>query len=237
MSGSKSSAPGSDPAAAVEPASALGLTVHSIPTPDLSSRRTASGRMKMLMVLAVCATPVIASYFTYFVIKPQARTNYSELITPTREMPEALAMRNLAGDSVTAASLHGQWLLVVVAGGACDALCEKQLYVQRQLRETLGREKDRVDKVWLIPDSVPPRAAVLEAISAGQPTTVLHVDATALAQWLVPSQGQQLADHIYLVDPMGQWMMRTPANPDPGKFKRDLDRLLRASASWDQPGR
>ena len=191
----------------------------------------------MLMVLAVCATPVIASYFTYFVIKPQARTNYSELITPTREMPEALAMGNLAGDSVTAASLHGQWLLVVVAGGACDALCEKQLYVQRQLRETLGREKDRVDKVWLIPDSVPPRAAVLEAISAGQPTTVLHVDATALAQWLVPSQGQQLADHIYLVDPMGQWMMRTPANPDPGKFKRDLDRLLRASASWDQPGR
>jgi hypothetical protein len=191
----------------------------------------------MLMVLGVCATPVIASYFTYFVIKPQARTNYGELITPTREMPEALAMRNLAGDPVTAASLHGQWLLVAVAGGGCDALCEKQLYVQRQLRETLGREKDRVDKVWLIPDSASPRAALLEAISAGQPTTVLHVDATALAQWLAPSRGQQLADHIYLVDPMGQWMMRTPANPDPGKLKRDLDRLLRASASWDQPGR
>jgi hypothetical protein len=58
-----------------------------------------------------------------------------------------------------------------------------------------------------------------------------------LAQWLAPSQGQQLADHIYLVDPMGQWMMRSPANPDPSKLKRDLDRLLRASASWDQPGR
>ena len=208
-----------------------------MPTPDLSGRRTASGRMKMLIVLAVCATPVIASYFTYFVIKPQARTNYSELITPTREMSEALAMRNLAGDTVTAASLRGQWLLLVVAGGACDALCEKQLYVQRQLRETLGREKDRVDKLWLISDTAPPRAAVLEAISAGQPTTVLHVNATALAQWLAPSQGQQLADHIYLVDPMGQWMMRTPANPDPSKLKRDLDRLLRASASWDQPGR
>jgi hypothetical protein len=208
-----------------------------MPSPDLSTRRTASGRLKMLMVLGVCATPVIASYFTYFVIKPQARTNYGELITPTREMPEALAMRNLAGDPVTAASLHGQWLLVAVAGGGCEALCEKQLYVQRQLRETLGREKDRVDKVWLIPDSASPRAALLEAISAGQPTTVLHVDATALAQWLAPSRGQQLADHIYLVDPMGQWMMRTPANPDPGKLKRDLDRLLRASASWDQPGR
>jgi len=28
-----------------------------------------------------------------------------------------------------------------------------------------------------------------------------------------------------------------PAAPDPAKAKRDLDRLLRASASWDTPGR
>jgi hypothetical protein len=233
MSGSKSSAP----AEAAEAASALGLTVHSMPMPDLSSRRTASGRLKMLMVLAVCATPVVASYFTYFVVKPQARTNYSELITPTREMPETLEMRNLAGQPVPSSSLRGQWLLVVVAGGACDALCEKQLYFQRQLRETLGRDKDRVDKLWLIPDAASPRPEVLAAISSGQPTAVLHVDATALAKWLAASPGQQLTDQIYLVDPMGQWMMRSPVNPDPGKLKRDLDRLLRASASWDQPGR
>jgi len=49
--------------------------------------------------------------------------------------------------------------------------------------------------------------------------------------------GRALEDHLYLVDPMGEWMMRMPADPDPAKVKRDLDRLLRASASWDQPGR
>ena len=237
MSGSKSSAPASDPRVGVDPASALGLTVHSMPTPDLTTRRTASGRLKMLLVLAVCAAPVLASYFTYFVIRPQGRTNYSELITPPRELPKTLALRSLAGEPVAATRLHGQWLMVVVAGGACDAPCEKQLYLQRQLREPLGRERDRVDKIWLITDAAAPRPELMAAISAGDPATVLRVDAESLAQWLSPAPGQQLVDHLYLVDPMGQWMMRSPVDPDPAQLKRDLERLLRASASWDNPGR
>jgi len=46
-----------------------------------------------------------------------------------------------------------------------------------------------------------------------------------------------LEQHLYLVDPMGEWMMRMPADPDPARVKRDLERLLRAASSWDQPGR
>jgi hypothetical protein len=42
---------------------------------------------------------------------------------------------------------------------------------------------------------------------------------------------------LYLVDPMGEWMMRVPAKPEPGRVKRDLERVLRASSSWDQAGR
>jgi hypothetical protein len=32
-------------------------------------------------------------------------------------------------------------------------------------------------------------------------------------------------------------MMRMPAAAEPARVKRDLDRLLRASATWDQAGR
>jgi hypothetical protein len=32
-------------------------------------------------------------------------------------------------------------------------------------------------------------------------------------------------------------MMRWPVDVQPGRLKRDLERLLRASAFWDQPGR
>jgi hypothetical protein len=234
MSGSNSSAPASG-----APDSLLSLTVHSMPSPALSdtARRTASGRWKMFGVLAVCMAPVVASYFAYFVIKPQARNNYSELITPTVELPARLPLSTLSGEPVAPASLRGQWLLLVVADAACDAACEKQLFLQRQLRETLGADKGRLDKVWLIPDAGTPRPEVLQAIALGQPATVLRVPRDALAAWLAPAPGRSLADHLYVVDPMGQWMMRAPAEPDPAKLKKDVERLLRASASWDRPGR
>jgi hypothetical protein len=220
--------------------SPVGLTVHSMPVPALDeslTRRTSSGRTKMLLVLLVCAAPVIASYLTYFVIRPEGRTNYSELIEPLRPLPADLALADLEGKPVAAGSLKGQWLLVVVAAGACDAACEHSLWVQRQLRETLGREKERVDKVWLIPDGTAPRPQTLQAIRTNTEITILQVPASALAQWLQPARGHALEEHMYVVDPMGNWMMRVPPDADPARLKRDIEKLLRASAGWDRPGR
>ncbi len=227
MSGSNSSAPGS----AAEP---LSMTVHSVTPPVLEQRR--SGRWKMLLVLLVCAAPVIASYFTYFVVRPQARTNYSTLITPTRTMPE-LGLRQLDGQPVAAADLRGQWLLVAVGPSACDADCDKRLFMQRQLREMLGREADRLDKLWLVTDGQQPAPALRAAAEAAPAMRILQADGEAVARWLTAEQGHRLEEHLYIVDPMGEWMMRVPAQPEPAKVKRDLDKLMRASGGWDKPGR
>lgn len=234
MSGSNSSVP------AVTPDEPLTLAVHSLPEPRLhdDTRRTVSGRIKMLLVLAACAAPVVASYFAYFVLRPQARTNYSTLIEPTRPMPSSLPLSDINGRSVQARSLGGQWLIVVVAGGACDGPCEKALYLQRQLREMTGRERDRIDKVWLIPDDAAVRPELLAAVTAvPAPVWVLRVPREALAAWLQPAPGETLERHLYIVDPMGKWMMRAPADPEPARLKRDIERLLRASSSWDRAGR
>ncbi len=211
--------------------------------PDLSDpgqaaqRQTTRGRLKMLLVLAVCAAPVVASYLTYYVIKPQGRTNYSALILPTRALPD-LPLRLVGGGEVKAASLRGQWLLVAVGPSQCDAVCEKRLLMQRQLREMLGRDRDRLDKVWLVTDAATPSDALLAATQrSAVPVTTLHVSREALGQWLAPETGQQLEDHLYLVDPMGEWMMRMPTNADPSRVKRDLERVMRGSASWDKAGR
>jgi hypothetical protein len=53
----------------------LGLTVHSLPAP--TEDRTKNGRWKMLMVLLLCASPVIASYITYYIIRPEGRRKHS----------------------------------------------------------------------------------------------------------------------------------------------------------------
>jgi hypothetical protein len=207
------------------------------PALDDEARRTATGRLKMLLVLLVCAAPVVASYLTFYVIRPDGRTNYSELITPQRPVPADLPLTDLQGAPVKAESLKGQWLVVVVSGGACDAACEKHLWLQRQLRETLGREKDRVDKLWLISDDVPPRTQTLDAIRTNTEMTVLRAPMSALSAWLAPAPGHALGEHVYIVDPLGNWMMRSPADPEPAKLKRDVEKLLRASAGWDKPGR
>ena len=222
------------------------MTVHSLRAPQLADSadgagsddpaRRRSGRWKMLLVLLMCAAPVIASYFTYFVIRPEGRTNYGTLVLPTRSMP-ALTLTTLDGAPVAAASLRGQWLLVVVGPSACATACKQRLYMQRQLREMLGRESARLDKVWFITDEAPLSSALQEVIGGKAPLTALRVPRDAVARWLVPAEGRALEDHLYLVDPMGEWMMRMPPGPDPGRVKRDLDRVLRASASWDLPRR
>ena len=242
MSGSNSSVPpvSVKPPELLEP---LVMSVHGITGPALhdpvaSARsRTALGRLRMLLVLLVCAAPVIASYMTYFVIRPEGRSNYGTLIAPSRSLPEDMGLRTLEGAAVPARSLRGQWLLVTVGPSACDDACDKRLFTQRQLREMLGRERDRVDKVWLVTDNGPLSPALRAATQAPMAVTVLRADALAVARWLAPAQGHTLQEHLYVVDPMGEWMMRLPAQPDPSRAKRDLDRVLRASAFWDTPGR
>ena len=217
----------------------LGLTVHSLPELHASSDgvvRTKHGRWKMLAVLLVCAAPVVASYFTYYVVRPSSISSFGALINPQRPTPP-LTATTLDGQTVQLQALKGQWLLVSVAGGACDAACQNHLYLQRQLRESLGKEKERLDWVWLVTDDAPIPETLRPALKGA---TVLRLPADKLASWLEPAKGQQLPDQLYVVDPMGNWMMRFPPGFNAAaamKAKRDIERLLRASASWDNAGR
>lgn len=215
----------------------LTMTVHSLPQLDQTSARSAAstraGRWKMLLLLLVCASPVVASYFTYYVIRPQGRTNYGELIQPQRAIP-ALSGVNAQGQTVPLDSLKDQWLLISVGDSACNERCQEHLYLQHQLRETLGREMDRLDWVWLRTGAVELSPALREAT---QSAAVLHMERTEIASWLEPAAGAQLEDHLYVVDPLGNWMMRFPVDLEPKQVQRDLNRLLRASASWDKAGR
>lgn len=242
MSGFESSS--RDVAPAADP---LALTVYELSESRRSApgahgdrseqeRRVRCGRIKLLLVLLACALPVIASYFTYYVIRPQARSNYGTLIEPTRSLPD-LELSALDGQRVALRTLRGQWLLVSAGPGDCSAPCEARLHAQRQLREMLGRERDRLDKVWFVSDDAVPTPVLQQALQAEPPVTVLRYPAAELARWLVPEAGRDLDEHLYLVDPLGALMMRFPARLDPAKVKRDIDRLLRAAAAWDRAGR
>lgn len=218
----------------------LGLTVYDLPDPgavaDEDARRTAMGRLRMLVVLLVCAAPVVASYFTFYVLRPSSMRSYGELIQPVKQLPAVQAV-NLSGERMSLRSLKGQWLLVSVAPGSCNDACQQNLYLQRQIRAALGREKDRTDWVWLVSDDAPIQPELLAGLTEA---VVLRVPQAQISDWLSPAAGQSVSDHLYLVDPHGDWMMRFPANltaEQAPKLRRDWERLLRAAVSWDKAGR
>ena len=218
----------------------LGMTVYEMPSPadvvQADAKRTAMGRLRMLIVLLVCAAPVVVSYFTYYVVRPEGRRNFGDLIEPMRSLPD-VTVQALNGDVLQLPTLKGQWLLISVAGGDCQADCQHQLYLQRQILTGLGKDRPRTEWVWLVNDQAEVPSSLLPGLKEA---TVLRMNADALAQWLQPADGQQLQDHLYLVDPHGQWMMRFPAKLSTEgalKTKRDIERLLRAASSWDEAGR
>ena len=194
------------------------------PAPDAGHWR----RHRMLyLLLAVCVAPVIASYTAYFLLPPSGRTNYGALVEPQRPLP-ALSLQRLDGTAVQAASLRGSWLMVQVDGGACDAACGKKLWQMRQVRLTTGKDADRVQRVWLIVDDAPLATSVIREYEG---TIFLRARADEVAAFLpLPAEpGARLADHIWLIDPLGNLMMRWPKDADPNRMKKDLIKLLKAS--------
>ncbi len=210
--------------------------IMSASNPTHDPQRTKSGRWKLLLLLLVTLAPVIASYFTYYVIRPQGENFYGQLISPQVELPD-LETKDSQGKAVNLRSLQGQWLLITVADAACDAACENKLYLSRQIHIGLGAEQDRVERIWL---SLGDQAVPERLSKTLEGATVLRAQRTDIAAWLQPEPTHQLADHIYLVDPQGFWMMRFPPDPDlkaAASIKKTLNRLMRAAKFWDRPGR
>lgn len=207
-------------AVSVNPASSPSATA---PSADPSRIRRA--RLKLLGVLLVCMSPVLASYFFYYVMPPSGRTNYGTLIEPQRPLPE-LRLADTAGKPYRIATHLGQWVLLQVDAGACAAPCAAKLYALRQQRTMTGKQRERIDRVWLVSDATPPSAELLREYDG---TFVLRADPAELAALMPVEPGRRIEDYLWVVDPMGNLMMRFPADGDPGKIRKDISRLLRAS--------
>jgi len=217
----------------------LELSVHSLPNPAEAGRPALiTSRVKLLAIVFICSLPVLLAYLTFYVVRPQGEASFGQLISPVRVLPEAPAT-NLDGQPVPLSSLKGQWLLVKVDGGACAQNCQKQLLLLRQFRLTLGKDMDRVDWVWLINDQTAVEPVLRQGLTKDK-ATLLRLAPPALQAWFDVPAGKSLSDYIFVVDPMGNTMMRFPAPFDTAgaaKARRDMDHLLRASLPWDPPGR
>lgn len=185
-------------------------------------RRTRSGRRTLVLLALVCALPVVASYLAYYLWQPRGRVNYGELIPPAAVPAAPLA--GVAGQpEFQRRELYGRWTLLFAGPGACDPVCEEALYLMRQSRLAQGQDMERVARLWLVADPVDPASDLLAQHNG------LRI-ARGSAAWLEQLPDAAASRHVYLVDPLGNVMMRFPDKADPRRVIKDLQRLLKYSA-------
>lgn len=190
----------------------------------LRRRRVRSGRRKMIVLLLVLALPVIASYITYYIVRPEGRTNYGTLLE--QQAIGDFAPIDLLGNARPLDEFRGRWVMLVIGASDCDPACRERLYEVRQVRLTQGRERERVARVWLVTDAGTPDANLL---AEHEGAVVLRASASEIGARFPATSSTRASDHIWLIDPMGHLMMRFPRDADPSRIKKDLSRLLRAS--------
>ncbi|MFZ6672858.1 SCO family protein [Undibacterium sp. Xuan67W] len=186
-----------------------------------------AGRWKLLLVLAVCAAPMLLSYLFYFVIKPEGRTNYGVILDPRSYPMPKLDAHLLGGESKELDAYKGKWILLQADSGECADACKKKMYDMRQLRLIQGKEMDRIERVWLITDNKPVDTVLIREYDGMR---MLSVSQDKLKSWLPVDANTVISDHIYMIDPLGNLMMRFPKDADPNKVKKDIGKLLKASA-------
>jgi hypothetical protein len=195
------------------------------------------GRWKLLMVLAVCAAPMIFSYLTYYVIKPAGRTNFGDLINPRAHPIPALNATTLDAQPASLDAWKGKWIMLKVGPSACAKDCMDQLFAMQQLRSMQGKDMERIERVWLITDAAPLETSLIRQLDG---VRMLRAPADVVANWLPVEQGANAAESIFLIDPRGNLMMRFPQVPAGAaeadqvkhyaKIKKDIGKLLKASA-------
>ena len=194
-----------------------------------------TGRLQLLLVLAIAIGTPIASTLLYFYAPPSGTTNYGELVTPS-PLPEGF-LDEQDGDN--------NWRMLVLGKPGCGPGCKERLCVMRQVRLVRIGDVLRIDRLWLVDGGgqtpteleMAPSCGrdVAAAATAKQPVDILsgvvvHRTTPALLDALPePAQGSELSGYIYLVDPSGSVMMRYPEDAAVKDLAKDLGRLLRLS--------
>ncbi len=191
----------------------------------------------VVLILLIALAPVLFALIAYFIpasgLRPAGSTNYGTLITPQRPIPApaALPLRTLDGAPFDLESLHGHWLLVSADEAACPESCVRKLFILRNSHASQGKEVDRLRRVWFILDDGPVDAQIQEAYKG---TYLLRTPPDALREFLAPAasaaeQDAALRAPMWIIDPLGNLMMRFPADADPIKVRDDIRKLLRNS--------
>ncbi len=194
----------------------------------------AAVRSRNLRTLAVLAglflLPLALAFFTYYGSswRPTGAVNHGRLISPVRALPAVSLPQVLpaAAAAETPALFRDRWSLVYLGSGACEADCRAALLVMRAARLSLNTDMTRVAQVFLVTGDCCAR----EFLAREHPgLRVLDAQGAAAAPLLRAFDSADRAHALFVVDPLGNLMMRYDARQNSRGLLEDLQKLLRLS--------
>lgn len=173
-------------------------------------------RRLLIVLIVLFFLPVAFSFYLYYGTswRPVGTTNHGELLTPVRALP---------GDTP---ALHGKWSLVYIGEGHCDTDCRTALVFARQTRLSLAQEMKRVERVFLATGACCDRAYLDSEQQGLQVVEVADAASSALLAAFPPGQR---ATSLFIVDPLGNLVMRYDVRENPKGLLTDLQKLLKLS--------
>jgi len=198
--------------------------------------RTRRFRFTLILVFLVCVGPFALAWIWYAFQgppEPGATTNKGELVRPAQPLEDVILEPIATRSGQQQESVLGErvWTVIYVAGEGCGPDCREVLWATRQIRLSLGRDMGRVRRVLFEPGVDAPTEyyredhADLSVFALNDPQAEAFIQQLDLEDGAQPGQ----AGRLYIIDPLGNFMMYFPAGFDPDDFMDDMRRLLRAS--------
>ena len=180
-------------------------------------------RLKLLSLLALMLAPVVISYGLFFSDYRPGSANYGEILD-VKKISGSGGVNQVDNTIFRMRDLRGKWVMLMIDSGACDEVCKTKLWQMRQVRLVQNKEMKRVERLWLVDDNTAVGADLHEDFEG---TFFINAKDSELLALITPVETQR--NHIYIIDPLGNLMMRFPENADPTLMGKDLKRLLHVS--------
>jgi hypothetical protein len=171
--------------------------------------------------------PLIVAFWLYYGAgwRPAGHINHGELIQPVIQLSDVRLPMAMEGTAVRNVFAH-HWTIVYIGDGRCADACHRALYVMRQARFALNTDMARVQRVFLVTGDCCDRAFLLREHPG---LIVLDASTSEGTKLLAQFPPADLAETLFLVDPLGNLMMRYDSRQDLRGLLEDLKRLLQLS--------
>ena len=206
-----------------------GMSVHSLAMKTNGVPARWRPRLMLLFIIVCFAVPLAAAWWLVGRWTPGGTVQHGELLNPARPLP-ALRFTPLNDGEPDGTTLRGHWVLIYAgSAGECAAACQTALYDLRQVRLALGKDMGRVKTLLLLDNE--PIAELRQWLVDEHAAMIVGVADLAAQMELAgafPIPGAA-GEWIYLLDPLGNLLMRYPVASEPRGMLKDLQRLLRLS--------